>query len=450
MKNASILSEPEILRRGKLQVWQQEALFSKARVRSLAASRQIGKSVTLRAICLKEMLENPGIQILYLCPTIKQCKAIGFRPMFLANDSIFPEHLIKSINKTEMSVELTNGSRIMFAGTEAIEKLRGLTCDLLILDEYAIMSSEVMTVLEPIISARNGRIVIAATPKGYNHFHDIIQKGILGTAQFVKGYRSWIVPIDDERVVVPFKEQRIANAKSTMSIYAYEQEYRCSFSALKGAVYPSYSVVHNQSNKELNRDMPLFIGLDFNVGKMCAVVAQRYPIEHKNEQGRIIRRTEDIHIVDEVVIENTNTQAMANELKRRYGTQWEGRIFIYPDASGSARKTSATLGSTDHTILQSSGFNLQVPKKNPEISDRVNAVNAKLCNAAEERMLFVHPRCKTLIQSLTSQAYDKNGKPEKKNGVDDLSGPVDALGYMINFIYPINSNTPTVTHNIGR
>lgn len=37
----NILSEPEILAKGKLQQWQIQCLFSKARIRSLAASRQI-------------------------------------------------------------------------------------------------------------------------------------------------------------------------------------------------------------------------------------------------------------------------------------------------------------------------------------------------------------------------------------------------------------------------
>jgi len=36
-----ILTEPEILANGKLQKWQIQALFSKARIRIMATSRQI-------------------------------------------------------------------------------------------------------------------------------------------------------------------------------------------------------------------------------------------------------------------------------------------------------------------------------------------------------------------------------------------------------------------------
>ena len=149
------------------------------------------------------MLERPGIEILYLAPTIAQVKRIGFRPMFLSNDSIFPKELIKEINKTDMTVELVNGSRITFAGTESKEKLRGLTGDLLILDEYAIMASDVFTDLEPIVSARMGRIVIAATPIGRNHFYEVCQMGILGTQEYTKGYRTWIIPITHDDVDGP-------------------------------------------------------------------------------------------------------------------------------------------------------------------------------------------------------------------------------------------------------
>lgn len=375
-------------------------------------------------------------------------KNIGFRPMFLSHDCIFPQHLIKTINKTDLSVELTNGSRIVFSGTEALDRLRGITADLLILDEYAFMSDEVLTVLEPIISARNGRIVVASTPKGYNHFYNLLQKGTLGSPFFTPGYRSWIIPITDERVVIPNKEMRINNAKSTLSRFAYEQEYLVSFNSLQGAVYPTYDITLNNTTKTLDPKLPLFIGGDYNVSRMCFVVGQRYKIEQKDDHGNVIKTTEHLHIIEEVVLDNTNTQAMANELKRRYWSQWANRIFIYSDASGSARKTSAA-NNTDHSILTNSGFKLIHPRKNPEISDRVNAVNSRFCNASDERFLFVGNQCKHLIHSLTSQAY-KNGKPEKGSGLEDLSGPVDALGYIVSGLYPINNNTSNIQYGFGR
>lgn len=390
------------------------------------------------------MLERPGIEILYLAPTIAQVKRIGFRPMFLSNDSIFPKELIKDINKTDMTVELVNGSRITFAGTESKEKLRGLTGDLLILDEYAIMASDVFTDLEPIVSARMGRIVIAATPIGRNHFYDVCQMGILSSPEYTKGYRTWIIPITHEDVDVPYRDQRILNAQSTLSPEAYAQEYLVSFDTASGLVYKSFDLFLNESHKQLVTNDPitknnkaLFIGIDFNIAKMVAIVAQEYTTDSNRE----------IHVVDEIVLFNTNTQKMADEIKRRY-PMFAGRIYICPDASGKAGKTASS--ESDHTILERSGFKLLTNKANPAISDRVNSVNSAFCTSNGIRKLFISSNCKETIKSITSQVYDpRTNKPEKGSGVSDISAAPDALGYMINQRMPLIANTMTMNNALG-
>jgi len=52
--------------------------------------------------------------------------------------------------------------------------------------------------------------------------------------------------------------------------------------------------------------------------------------------------------------------------------------------------------------------------------------------------LKVHNSCKYLIKSLEQQTYDKTGKPTKGiGGLDDISGPVDALGYAVSYLAPL-------------
>jgi len=432
-----VLTESQILSSGRLQQWQVECLLSKARVRILATSRQIGKSLTLRTICLKEMLENPGIEILYLAPTIKQVKAIGFRPLVTSNDSIIPKELIKNINKTDLTVELTNGSRIVFAGTESVDKLRGMTCDLLLLDEYAFMEADVLTSLNAMLDARNGRLVIASTPKGRNHFYEICQKGILNNHEFTKGFRTWIIPIDHPHVNVPNIEMRIENAKKTLSIDTYEQEYRVSFTTASGLVYKQYSLDESVSNIELDVKLGLYVGIDFNVAKMVAVIGQKHKVNN----------VEQLHIKDEIVLYDTNTDAMAKEILRKY-PDFKGRITVVPDASGSSRKTSAK--DTDHAILRHNGLRVDTPNANPEIDARINAVNTLFKTVSGNRRLFINNKCNELIKALTSQSFDKNGKPEKGTGRTDISAAPDALGYLVNRLYPINTANSTIYNTHGR
>lgn len=431
-----LLSDKELMCQGLLQNWQEEVILSKIKFKVVVASRQIGKTTTLKGLILKEALERPGIEIVVLASTLKQSKAIHFRPMFLSNDPIFDKHLVKSLNKTDLVVELYNGTRITCASTENIDALRGRTGDLVIIDEGGhVPLDDVLEIMQPVVSTRNGSIIIVGTPSGKAHpFYRYHQKGILGSPHFEKGFRSWTITIEDADV--PNKDMRIEQAQRILSPFQYAQEYMCSFDAQEGLVYKFFDDVHNRSDKVLDTGRAIHIGIDFNVGVMNACVGQIY----------VDSGIEYLHIVDEIRLRNTNTQELVKEIKRRYA-QWTGRIVVYPDASGNQSRTSAGISVTDKSILTSAGFNVQTKNKNPPILDRVNNLNAKICNAAGKRQLFIHPKCKYLIEALTSQVFDENGKPVKGIGEADLSGPNDALGYLVHSRYNIN-NSFAISYNI--
>ena len=421
---------------GFLQKWQEEVLLSKIKFKVVVASRQIGKSLTLKAIILKESLENDGIEILVLASTLKQTRAIHFRPMVLSNDPIFDKHLVKEVNKTDLSIELVNGSRVTFASAESIDSLRGRTADIVIIDESGhCQLDEVLEVLQPVVSARQGSIILVGTPSGKAHpFYTYHQKGLLGSPFFTKGFRSWTIPISHPDVVVPNKEARIKQAMSILNPFQYAQEYETSFEAQEGLVYKLFDSHKNRSDKVFNPELPIFIGLDFNIGVMNAVVTQMY----NTEVGEVV------HVIDEIRLRNTSTQEMATEINRRYGSHVKFPIVVYPDASGQAGKSSAGVSVTDITILKSNNLKVYVPSSNPLIQDRVNNVNNMICSANGTRRLFISPRCKYLIQALTSQTYDDKGKPVKGKGEADLSGPNDAIGYLIHNRFNMKRTTTII------
>ena len=69
------------------------------------------------------------------------------------------------------------------------------------------------------------------------------------------------------------------------------------------------------------------------------------------------------------------------------------------------------------------------------IRDRVNSVNAKLCSASGHKGIYIHPKCKNLLNSISKHTY-KEGTvlPDKTQGFDHMN---DALGYLVEFLYPI-------------
>jgi hypothetical protein len=122
---------------------------------------------------------------------------------------------------------------------------------------------------------------------------------------------------------------------------------------------------------------------------------------------------------------------MVQEIKNRYNNK---HIYIYPDPASKQRKTSAG-GITDLAILKNAGFNIRVRNNHPLIRDRINSVNAKLKNAKGDRTLFIANNCKNVLKSIERQIY-KEGTTlvDKSNNYDHMN---DALGYMIEYLYPL-------------
>ncbi len=152
----------------------------------------------------------------------------------------------------------------------------------------------------------------------------------------------------------------------------------------------------------------LRVGIDFNVGNMSAVIANRLG--------------SSLLVIDEIAGAH-DTDALAQEIIRRYPNR---RMYAYPDASGGNRSTNAS--QTDINILESYGMSNQSPRANPPVRDRVAAVQALLENGKGQVRLQVTERCKRVIECLELQCYTDKGEPDKDAGFDHMN---DALGYLV-------------------
>lgn len=184
-----------------------------------------------------------------------------------------------------------------------------------------------------------------------------------------------------------------------------------------GAVYPDFDRQLNHTDITLQKGDTLHIGMDFNVLNMSAVVH--------------VIKNNVAYAVDEI-IGARDTPTMCQIIQGRYPNH---HIIIYPDASG--HNTSSKSSSvSDHSILRQAGFSIKVASTNPSIKDRVNAMNALICNSQGDRRYFINTRmCPEYTDSLEKQVYDKSGMPDKTAGHDHMN---DAGGYFVAYQYPIS------------
>jgi len=376
------------------------------------AGRRFGKTFLSTYELLKHALQGKSRNCWYVAPTYKAAKEIAWNMLI---DAI-PDGYMTKKNETALSIDLRNGSSIALKGAEKPDNLRGRALDFCVLDEFADMRPEAWhEVLRPSLSDRRGNALFIGTPKGRNHFYDLWTRG-------VDGQESWeafqYTTIDGGNV----DPDEIKSAKNDLDERTFQQEYEARFVNYSGIIYYAFS--REQSVKAYNASAEeLHIGMDFNVDPMSAVVC--------------VRNGGTLHAIDEIVMYGSNTDEMVDEIRQRYKQK---SITIYPDPASAQRKTSA--GSrTDLNILQNAGFRVKVRSKHPAIRDRINSVNSRLLSSQQERRLFVTPNCKNVINSLERQTYKEGtSQPNKDDGFDHMN---DALGYLIEYMFPIRKEHET-------
>ena len=189
-----------------------------------------------------------------------------------------------------------------------------------------------------------------------------------------------------------------------------------------GTVFYAFKRDWNFSNEIVREKEPLFIGMDFNVTNMSAVV--------------YVKRGEVWHAVDELK-GIFDTPDMIRVIKEKWS---EHHITVYPDASGKSRK-SVDAYKSDISILNEAKFRVKAKESNPAVKDRVLAANSAFGN---QKVMVNARKCPEYFECLEQLAYDVNGEPDKKSGLDHLP---DAGTYPIAYEMPIRK--PVTKVNVG-
>ena len=382
---------------------------SRARFKIISAGRRFGKSYLALPWMVNNSLSLGGLNY-YIASSYVMGKQIAWRLL----KELFGDH-IKTKNESELFVEFENGSIVQIKGADNRDSLRGVSLSSVCLDEASFMVQEVWTeVIRPATSDKQAPVLFISSPSGWNWFKELYDYASLGEDI---NWQAWTFTTADGGNVKP---EEIEAAKRELPIKTFNQEYLASFETLSNRVYSNFDRMQNvaESDPDLNDFPDLYIGIDFNVNPMSAIVG--------------VKSADQLFLLDEIILPNSNTTELSAEIKRRYPKH---KIRVYPDPSGRARKTSAAGGVTDFAILEQNGFSVIAPRAHPPVADRINEVQAMLQNAAGDRRLFVSRKCASMIKSLDGLVYkEKTGAPDKDSGLDHIT---DALGYLVHSEFPI-------------
>lgn len=391
------------------------------RFRVAICGRRFGKThLAIRE--LAKYARHPGQRVWYVAPTYRQAKQTVWSKL---KKKLRGLRWIKSVNESDLTVTLVNGSEITLRSADNYDSLRGVGLNFLVLDEFADIDQKAWTeVLRPTLSDTGGHALFIGTPKGVGNW----AKDIYENEKTKKGWVSFqFTTIDGGNV----PEEEVEQAKQDLDERTFRQEYLATFETYSGVIAYSFGNHNFKAAEPVADHEELIVGTDFNVNPMSC---------------SIMRKTRDgLHQIDEIVLYSSNTNELVDELRNRYP---RNRITVFPDPAGVQRKTSAN-GNTDIKILENAGFTVRYHRQHPLVKDRINAANSLFHRRDDGTSRFyIDPKCKHTIKSLQGFCYKEGTQvPDKDSGLDHM---FDALTYAIEFLFPIKKEyTPSAPQRFG-
>lgn len=413
-----------------------QTLFFLSREPSVAAIAGFGSGKTFASWLkiFKWAVDHPNIMHGYFAPTYGLIRDI-FYPMVEAFCE--EEGIDYEIKRGEDKVYLQGLSPIICRSMQHPETIVGFEIGNAAVDEIDILPAAKAWQAWRKIKARcrskmyepgkkkkpkneiSNQMALASTPEGFKFAYEAFKKNPLpGSAIFQ-------MSTYDNKKNLPkgYIDELMSNYPPQL-IDAYIRGHFVNMVAMP--VWGAYNRQLNRSKEEVKKGEHLAVGMDFNVGRGCAVV--------------YVARDGILHAADEIV-NSYDTPDTIRVLKDRYP---DHGVTVFPDASGNSRK-SVNATTTDIALLKQAGFGVKVNNRNPAIKERVTATNAMFHNGKDERRLFVNDsRCPNFADALEQQVYDDNGLPEKGDGkFDDIT---DSGSYPIAYLYPIKQR---VTSAVG-
>lgn len=294
--------------------WCKEFHEAPERWKVLVCHRRSGKTTACINHLIRDAMKIRNSRFAYIAPYYKQAKSIAWDMLKYYSEPI-PN---TKMNESELRIDYPNGSRIQLFGADNPDALRGMALWGVIFDEYSQQPSSIFTeVIRPCLADHGGYAIWIGTPQGRNDFYRMF-------TQYGISDDRWGEMSEEEREEVKrnfytkmlkasesgiLSDSELADAKRTMSLDEYNQEFECSFDAsIKGAYYAHQLA----DSRRLGRicsvpyrpDLPVYTFWDLGISDYTSIIfAQKVDRE--------------IHIIDYYQNNGGELEMYATELKKR-------------------------------------------------------------------------------------------------------------------------------------
>lgn len=384
--------------------------FSESKYPAIIAGLGAGKTRagTMRAVL--KLIEHRGNNIGFFLPTYDLLK---LRAMPGVEDDLSMLGLPYTVNRSDFRIEVKNFGYIIFRSYDRPERIIAFEVAHSICDELDTLRKDKAELVWRKISERTRQPTNGANTIGMITTPD---QGLSGFAysQWVKNATPDHHLIKARTVDNPYLREGYADQiRSNYDPVLAEMYLNGEFVSLsQHKVYSFFDRTKHHTDRPIKQGERLHVGIDFNIGGCCAVV---FAID------------DGVPVAVSEFVAN-DTADFVNHLARFAGHH----ITVYPDASGKAARTNSAR--SDVQIIEQAGFNVDCPRMNPAVRDRVNAVNALL---SHNKMMVNTVNCPALTDALEAQGYTDKGEPEKFNDHPAIDDYNDAMGYFIHRRYPI-------------
>lgn len=381
-----------------------------------------GKTYAVARKAVLLALKNPGCDGIITEPNFPLLTQILIPELKTALDYFGISYTFKAAESIFYCTIEGQETRIIAKSMESYDRLIGINAAWVIMDEFDTAKTDLaysayIKLLGRIRVGKVRQMIIVSTPEGYRAMYRIFVEEMGEGKRLIKAKTT-----DNYHLPADYVDTMRSQYPPELIDAYLDGEFT---NLTSGTVYTQFDRTLNDTSAVDDSISDIHIGIDFNVGAMSAVVCLV-----KDQKAYAIAEHVDLF----------DTPELVEVLETKYAGR---RVFVYPDAAGTARK-SVQASTSDINLLKQAGFTIRVNSRNPAIMDRVLALNSGFCNANGERHVFINTNlCPKATKAVEQQAYDENTHmPDKKNGHDNKG--IDALGYLVAYLFPVRASRKAV------